>query len=659
MSIMARSRGVQAAGRFDSATLGLDRFDFDPDPNLPTLSVAPTFVLDASRLGARFRDGESIPYFYDLTSSPGNAQYTRLPAGAGANPAPILVRTRPHAGGLSVISFDHIQYYQADFTGMVSSGNSYHYQSTISQWSDAYTVQAGDVLVYDIYIPSSDGSFNVTYPYIALDLPHAGGALRDSGAVDQNGFSAHANAFLSSVATDKWYQRRIPFPSGWVGDTFGIDVVCEADTGGSFRARFRNVHVLRADGTRIYLGQGASWRNNPVSSASHSSSCSFPATTTDDQSGWYAMTADLASALVRPVTYFAVVYGWPNVGGGRNVIDGQDARNAVYWSSSGSVWAMYAGTNERFGVTAESQPMDDAVAVAATFNSTASTLWRAGAVEFTGGTTVGTASLDRLRVGTWNEGEGGGQWSDWIGEILVYDGTLTDLDVHRVGAYLRDKWGVAWTTPVPQFVSASTIKAATGATTSTAPASTQVGDVVIMAVWTNASNTIATPTGYTAIAGAESDANMSCKFFWRRLDGTLNETVQTVTPSGTALSTTNGLFIRQYAYRYCKMTGDPYENASVSTPAQSTTPSTGTMNASGDNRLGVSIVVVDDDPTWSSGMPPALWTNNGTRTSSTTGGDGMTDSISREVDTTASTVNFGVMSLNVYWSRLSLCLVPL
>ncbi len=64
----------------------------------------------------------------------------------------------------------------------------------------------GDVLVYRVFLPPWERSGKG-----GLDATCAGGAdLRDSGARDQNGLSAHGDADLSRFALGKWYERRIP-----------------------------------------------------------------------------------------------------------------------------------------------------------------------------------------------------------------------------------------------------------------------------------------------------------------------------------------------------------------------------------------------------------------------------------------------------------------
>lgn len=105
-----------------------------------------------------------------------------------------------------------------------------------------YTVKAGDRLEYDEWIVPSTPEFN----FASVDL-HAtdGSVFRDSGAVDQNGISAHPNGDLTNVARGQWYHRVLSFPTAWVGKVLDYAIVWlgTALAAGNGQAFFANVVV--------------------------------------------------------------------------------------------------------------------------------------------------------------------------------------------------------------------------------------------------------------------------------------------------------------------------------------------------------------------------------------------------------------------------------
>ncbi|MEI6166075.1 MAG: DUF2341 domain-containing protein [bacterium] len=120
-----------------------------------------------------------------------------------------------------------------------ASAYRYDYLSGIG----SYTIVNGDCIEYDVYWTSVND-------LIAFDYTDSLGStnLRDSGAVDQNGLSAHPATDLSARALNKWYHRKIAIPAGHVGKTINTyyDVVCEADGSVTKTAYLDNIRITRA-----------------------------------------------------------------------------------------------------------------------------------------------------------------------------------------------------------------------------------------------------------------------------------------------------------------------------------------------------------------------------------------------------------------------------
>jgi hypothetical protein len=130
-----------------------------------------------------------------------------------------------------------------------SGGNQYIYGTIPVDGS--YTIQSGDFLEYDIYWESGPGNIQM-----AMDMHTASGTFRDAGLVDQNGFTAHPSTDLSSVAYGKWYRRRIPATNFNNGSSIGAaithyNVVAEADTSGTYLARFKNMAITDGNGVAV------------------------------------------------------------------------------------------------------------------------------------------------------------------------------------------------------------------------------------------------------------------------------------------------------------------------------------------------------------------------------------------------------------------------
>ncbi len=124
---------------------------------------------------------------------------------------------------------------------MQSAGNAYCYQD-LTGVSD-YTIQSGDVLIYDVYWTSSND-------IIAFDFTTTGGPLRDKGATDQNGISSHPAWSVSAYALNQWYHREIPIPASLAGTTIQqYDVACEFDGTATKTAYLNNIYIRNSGGT--------------------------------------------------------------------------------------------------------------------------------------------------------------------------------------------------------------------------------------------------------------------------------------------------------------------------------------------------------------------------------------------------------------------------
>jgi len=134
---------------------------------------------------------------------------------------------------------------------MVASGNSYVYESLIGILP--YIIKSGDTVEYDVYWVN-------TLTCIAADLTTTAGTLRDSGAVDQNGLSAHPNTNLDTYALNQWYHRIIPIPVSLVGSTITFyDIVCESNASATMTAYLRDIKITNGRVTKkiIYSIGGA------------------------------------------------------------------------------------------------------------------------------------------------------------------------------------------------------------------------------------------------------------------------------------------------------------------------------------------------------------------------------------------------------------------
>lgn len=124
-----------------------------------------------------------------------------------------------------------------NFNNASSGGNLYLYLDMYNVGD--YVIQSGDYVEYDIRFSST----SVGFDYTCSDNT----TLRDSGAVDQEGYSAHPAAVINKTG---WYHRRIAIPESHVGKTITyFDLACENDTIGNFYMHINNIYITDGAGT--------------------------------------------------------------------------------------------------------------------------------------------------------------------------------------------------------------------------------------------------------------------------------------------------------------------------------------------------------------------------------------------------------------------------
>lgn len=106
-----------------------------------------------------------------------------------------------------------------------------------------YTIQAGDILAYDILWEEDDAK--VAFALEATD----GTKLEDVGALDQHALDASALSDLNNHARNAWYGRSIDIPVSMTGKVLDFPyLVCRQATAGTYHARVTNAYITDADG---------------------------------------------------------------------------------------------------------------------------------------------------------------------------------------------------------------------------------------------------------------------------------------------------------------------------------------------------------------------------------------------------------------------------
>jgi hypothetical protein len=149
-------------------------------------------------------------------------------------------------GTASASSVAISDYIKVTYTMTQTGGNGYLYAFIPTE---AYTVQTGDFLEYDIFLESNQ-------PQIGTDVHFANGALRDAGVTDQNGINVHPSTDLRPYANNQWYRRRMPITNSTGGSTIGvalsyINLVCEIDTAGTYVAYYKNLAITDGNGVGV------------------------------------------------------------------------------------------------------------------------------------------------------------------------------------------------------------------------------------------------------------------------------------------------------------------------------------------------------------------------------------------------------------------------
>ena len=132
--------------------------------------------------------------------------------------------------------------------------NKYSY-TYIDIWNGNVPIKTGQFLEFQVIMFSGNPTFKGTVDLHTSD----GGSLRDSGAKDQNGLSAHPATDLSKFARDLWYHRKISLDplAGKTLDGVMIATDSSEHSAGVFRVYVDNIQIT--DGncllTPIYIDE--------------------------------------------------------------------------------------------------------------------------------------------------------------------------------------------------------------------------------------------------------------------------------------------------------------------------------------------------------------------------------------------------------------------
>jgi hypothetical protein len=157
-------------------------------------------------------------------------------------PLPPVVRE--HADGAPILALE-ATYDEANVEG-------YTY---IDIWEGNIPVDAESFLEFQEAMFSGNPTFRGTVDLHTTD----GSTLRDSGAVDQNGLSAHPDTDLSQEARDRWYHRKISLAplAGKTIDGVMIATDSSEHSAGIFRVYVDNIQITKDDGIleSIWMGE--------------------------------------------------------------------------------------------------------------------------------------------------------------------------------------------------------------------------------------------------------------------------------------------------------------------------------------------------------------------------------------------------------------------
>ena len=143
--------------------------------------------------------------------------------------------------------------------------------SYVDIWAGDLLIETGMFLEFQVAMYSGNPTFRGTVDLHTSD----DGNLRDSLAVDQNGFSAHPDTDLSQYARDAWYHRTISLDAlaGKTLDGAMIATESSEHSGGMFRVYVDNIQITDSNYTllTIYSGEDVV----PISGESTANGTSF------------------------------------------------------------------------------------------------------------------------------------------------------------------------------------------------------------------------------------------------------------------------------------------------------------------------------------------------------------------------------------------------
>ena len=155
----------------------------------------------------------------------------------------------------------------------------------------------------------------------------------------------------------------------------------------------------------------------------------------------------------------------------------------------------------------------------------------------------------------------------------------------------------------PTFVSAGSIvnDLTGGASTTPTPPTHQTNDILLAVSVNAAGATMTTATGGW-IKIAEGGTTALCAAFWRRAPA-----AGTAGPTITASGTDQWALV--YVFRSVTLGGDAIENG-VALGTTDATPGTSAIVINGPDRLVCAVAGIDSNAAYTSGLPPAGWTNS-------------------------------------------------
>ena len=149
-----------------------------------------------------------------------------------------------------------------------------HGHAYVDIWKGEFTVVAGQFLEYQEAMFSGNPVFSGAVDLITADKK----TLRDSGAKDQNGISAHPSADLSKFARDSWYHRKISLDTLAGKKITGAMIATDSDKhrAGLFRVYVDNIQLT--DGECILLSIYKGEDNVPITGKPTASDTTFAGT---------------------------------------------------------------------------------------------------------------------------------------------------------------------------------------------------------------------------------------------------------------------------------------------------------------------------------------------------------------------------------------------